>query len=172
MRFVKSALLAVCLTAILNSWIHGTGDNPLIKAPNFVLEDKEGKTFALASMSGHDVILLFFRKELKKDAIQYADELTDWFRDRKNVRILLIADMRGLPSFITKEYAVKNAFKEKTSAPLLLDWQQKVNHLYQINPSRITLIMIDQSGHIKTRIPVGDYHLSNVRLLRDQLDVR
>lgn len=139
-------------------------------APEFTLEDARGKSYALKEMKGNYVFLLFSNRNFKNENRKYAKALKDYYAEQTNVKIFMIADLRGIPFFITRSFIKERIAKENLPVPLLLDWEQKVNNLYGTDPKKINVIVTDTTGKIILWEKCGNYDQETIKILQIKLE--
>ncbi len=121
------------------------------RAPSFVLEDASGSRHALAGLKGLHVILLFGHRSVRRENQQWAEAFQARYGRTPSVRIFMIADMRGVPVFVPRSLIKDRARATRPPVPLLLDWGQKVNTLFGVDPRRIDIFVVEPSGAIALR---------------------
>lgn len=126
------------------------------RAPDFTLDDASGRTHRLKGPEGTHTLLLFGHRGLRAENRRWAQSFKDHFAKRTDVRVLMIADMRGIPFFVSRSFVQRQVAKEPRPVPLLLDWGQEVNKRYGIDRQRIEIIAVDPAGQIVLRERVED----------------
>lgn len=170
--FVCALFLAVTTASLIpvagedNSGKLTVGD-PL---PSFVLDDAYGNHYDLKAARGSYVFLLFGNRRMKDDNRRWAMALKGNYGARPDVRIFMVADMRGIPFFITKNFVREQIRKENDPVPLLLDWDQEVNNRLGIGPERIHILTCDTSGNLIMLRTYGGFSEADLGELRKELD--
>lgn len=115
-------------------------------APDFTLQDAEDHVYELTKMRGEVVVLFFGSRSLRTQNRTWAKGLKEAFPDREKLAILMVADMRGIPFFLTQSFIKGTMKRDPPPVPLLLDWGQKVNTLFGTKKDAITIVVIDAHG--------------------------
>lgn len=116
------------------------------EVPNFILQDADDNVYEPVRMKGNMVILLMGTRELRGENRQWAAALKETFATKDSVKILMVADMRGIPFFLSKEFIKGRIRSDKQPVPLLLDWDQKVNQLLGTEEGKINIFVIGSDG--------------------------
>lgn len=147
-----------------------------IKAPEFTLLDKNGKSVSLSDYLGKKVIIYFYPKDDTPGCTQQACAFRDIYNDFKDLDVIVIG--------ISKDSAESHAkFAEKYDLPfiLLADTEKKVINAYDVwvvkmmfgkktyGVSRSTYI-IDEKGNIE-HVFVKASPASNAQDILDYLRV-
>lgn len=154
----------------LNRNIYSNERDELLKvdkqAPNFVLTDVNDKYYELKDMIGNHIFILFGNRSLRDENRKWAQALKDYYSERADVKIFMVADMRNIPFFITKNFIKERISKESNPVPLLLDWEQKVNKLYNTDSENINIFVIDPNGKIILHQKSNKYSQSEFDVVR------
>src|SRR5881296_4397857 len=135
------------------------------KAPDFTLEDANGKPVSLADFKGKDVIVYFYPKDdtpgCTKEACGLRDRMTDLKKD--NVQVLGV-------SFDDGESHKKFIDKHSLNFPLLVDTEGKIADQFGArmptkNMARRVSFLIAKDGKIAhvTDNPGADVHLNEMK---------
>ncbi len=138
--------------------------------PDLVLEDAHGTDHKLTGTSDHYVFLLFGNRRMKDENRRWAIGFKNSYGARADVRIFMIADMRGIPFFITKNFIREQIRKENHPVPLLLDWDQGVNSRLGIRPERINILVGDPAGRLALRREYSGFSEPAFDALHEELD--
>ena len=123
-------------------------------APEFALKDADDKEYGLKLLLGEDkdkakvIILIMGNRKVRKQNDKWAIELDKVYGKKKEVTILMIADLRGLPFFVTEGMVKWGVKRGKIPVPILLDWGGKVSKLYKTQKGKPDLFVIDSEGKI------------------------
>jgi hypothetical protein len=131
-------------------------------APKFTLKDADDKDYSLELLLSKEdgsvdaVILIMGDRSARKQGDEWAIELDKLYGKRKEIVILMVADLRGLPFFVTEGMVKWGVKREKIPVPILLDWGGKVNQLYKTQKGKPDLFVIDSDGKVSYH-QVGSY---------------
>ena len=123
-------------------------------APKFILKDADDKEYSLERLldkekSGAKVIVLIMGdRSVRKQANKWARELDRIYGKNKEVLLLMVADLRGLPFFVTEGMVKWGTKREKLPVPIVLDWGGKVNEMYKAQKGKPDLFIIDTHGKV------------------------
>lgn len=140
------------------------------RAPDFMLEDAYGQYYELKKMKGNYVFLIFGNRHLKDENNKWARSLKEHYFGRTDFRIFMVADMRNIPFFVSKNFIKEQISKTGNPVPLLLDWEQKVNKLYGTDPKKIDIILIDPSGNVLLLQECGTFNQSEFESCLSKLE--
>lgn len=150
-RSVASAALILLFGSLAQSQDSpktGGIDSP---APAFDLEDAYGRQYASAGMRDNYVFLLFGPRKQAEAKRRWAQSVLDAFPDRNDTQVYMVADMRDVPFFITRDFVKGRIRKENFPVPLLLDWDQVAHGSFGIQPKGIEIVVIDPAGRVLLR---------------------
>ena len=131
-------------------------------APKFTLKDADDKEHGLEALLGKDkehrkvIILMMGDRKVRKEANKWAIELDRIYGKNKEVALLMVADLRGLPFFVTEGMVKWGTKRENLPVPIVLDWDGKVNKLYNTKQSKPNVFIIDKDGKVSYQ-RVGKY---------------
>lgn len=123
-------------------------------APKFTLKDAYDKEHSLELMSGKDeeskrsVILIMGNRKIREEANKWAKELHKIYEKNEEVALLMVADLRGLPFFVTEGMVKWGTKRENLPIPIVLDWGGKINQLYKAKRSKPNLYIINKEGKV------------------------
>jgi peroxiredoxin len=123
-------------------------------APKFTLKDAYDKEHSLELISGKDeenrkaVILIMGNRKVREEANKWAKELHKIYEKNEEVALLMVADLRDLPFFVTEGMVKWGTKRENLPIPIVLDWGGKVNELYKSKRSKPNLYIIDKEGKV------------------------
>jgi peroxiredoxin len=123
-------------------------------APKFTLKDAFDKEHSLELMSGKDeenrkaVILIMGNRKVREEANKWAKELHKIYERNQEVALLMVADLRNLPFFVTEGMVKWGTKRENLPIPIVLDWGGKINQLYKAKRSKPNLYIIDKEGKV------------------------
>lgn len=140
------------------------------QAPDFILTDADNKYYELKEMAGSYVFMLFGNRSLRGENRKWAQALKDYYSQRTDIKIFMIADMKNIPFFITKNFIKEKISKESNPVPLLLDWGQKVSGLYNTDSKNINIFVIDPRGRIILYQKSNKYGQSEFDVIRARLE--
>ena len=125
------------------------------QAPKFVLKDADDKEYSLDKIISKDkgdiqvLILVIGDQTTRKNGNKWAKELDKLYKDKKEISIFMIADLRGLPFYVTESMVKWGTKREKLPVPILLDWNGKINELYKTRRRESNLFLIDREYKIR-----------------------
>jgi predicted transcriptional regulator len=125
------------------------------QSPKFFLKDAADKEYNFDKIIGKGnesvqvLILIIGDQSTRKSGNQWARELDKLYKEKKEVALFMIADLRGLPFFVTESMVKWGTKKENLPIPILLDWGGKISELYKTQKGESNLFIIDQEGKIK-----------------------
>lgn len=131
-------------------------------APKFTLKDADDKEYSLELLLDKEnetvkvVILIMGDRSARKQGDEWAIELDKLYGKREEIVILMVADLRGLPFFVTEGMVKWGVKREKIPVPILLDWGGKVNQLYKTQKGKPDLFIVDSDGKVSYH-QVGPY---------------
>ena len=137
-------------------------------APKFTLKDADDKEYSLEALLDKDessIILLIGDRTVRKQANKWAIELDKIYGKEEEVIILMIADLRGLPFFVTEKMVKWGTKREKLPVPIVLDWGGKVSEQYKTQKGKSHLFIIDRDGKVSYRqaAPYSDELIKKVQ---------
>ena len=146
------------------------------KVPNFTLEGSDGKQYELEKMTGKVVVLVIGSRKLNDEEDRWFNKLFNAFEseiegEESKINIFEVADMRGIPFFITKGFVrgkVKESAKDKKFM-MLLDWDQKVNKLLGAYKDKVDIFVIGKRG-ILIHHQVVPYSEENFLTLKGKIE--
>ncbi len=124
------------------------------KAPKFVLKDADDKEYSLDQILKKEkepikvLILIIGDRSTRESGNKWVEELHKLYEKNKDIAILMIADLRGLPFFVTESIVKWGVKQEKTPATILLDWDGKVNQLYKTEKGKSNIVIVNNKGLI------------------------
>ncbi len=120
--------------------------------PEFTLKDaydKEHSFKLLLEKEEIKVVVLFMGdRKIREDANKWARELHKIYGKRKDVVLVMLADLRDLPFFVTEGMVKWGTKREKLPVTILLDWEGKVNQKYKTQKKKTDLFIIDSDGKL------------------------
>ena len=124
-------------------------------APKFTLKDADDKEHSLEKLLGKDeesrkiVILIMGDLKVRKDANKWAKELDKLYKEKKEeVALLMVADLRDLPFFVTEGMVKWGTKREKLPVTIVLDWEGKINKLYKTQKRKTDIFIVNSDGKI------------------------
>ena len=121
-------------------------------APLFTLKDAYDKEYNLKAILDKEevkaVVLMIGNRKVRGEANKWAIELDKLYGKDKRVVLIMIADLRGLPFFVTEKMVKWGVKRENLPTPILLDWKGKVNQKYKTQKDKNNLYIIDGDGKI------------------------
>lgn len=131
------------------------------KAPKFILKDADDKEYSLDQFLKREkdpikvLILIIGDRSTRESGNKWASEFNKLYEKNKDIAMLMIADLRGLPFFVTEGLVKWGVKQEKTPVTILLDWDGKVNQLYKTEKGKSNIVIINSKGIISM------YHKEN-----------
>ena len=123
-----------------------------MEAPDFALQDAEDKDYKLKEMKGKVVILIMGNRKTRKETDKWAEAIKKDYPKPEDLKIFMIADMRGVPWFIPKGFIKGWLKRDKPPATLLLDWSGKTHIVYKTQKKKPDVFIISKAGTIAYRI--------------------
>jgi hypothetical protein len=161
-RFIYLITLIIFLTLLLPFVAFSEKDESLKigdQSPKFTLKDADDKEYSLDTILKKDIkkdkdplqilILVIGDPSTRKNGNKWAKELDKLYKEKKEVSIFMIADLRGLPFFATESMVKWGTKRENLPVTILLDWGGKVSELYKTQRGESNLFIIDRDGKVK-----------------------
>jgi peroxiredoxin len=123
-------------------------------APKFILKDADDKEYSLELLLDKEkgkakvIILIMGDRKARKQGDEWAIELDKIYGKKEEVAILMVADLRGLPFFVTEGMVKWGVKREKIPVPILLDWDGKVNKMYKAQKGKPDLFIVNSDGKV------------------------
>lgn len=122
-------------------------------APKFTLKDADDKEYSLEKIliekKNLKVILLIMGDhKVRKEGNKWAIELHKIYGKNEDIVMLMVADLRDLPFYVTEGMVKWGTKREKLPVTILLDWGGKVNEEYKAHRSKPNLFMIGKNGKV------------------------
>lgn len=121
---------------------------PGVQAPDFALKDADDNPYTLSEMRGKIVILLFGTRDARKEGDKVMLAIDRDYGRHEGINFFLIADLRGLPFFVTEGMVKWGVRREKIPFTTLLDWDGKVAQKYDATKGLPSSFIIDRQGKI------------------------
>lgn len=143
-------------------------------APEFILKDADDKEYNSKLLLGDDegstkvMVLVMGDRKARKEANKWAIELNRIYGKKENVVLLMIADLRGLPFFVTEGMVKWGTKRENLPIAILLDWEGKISKMYKTQKGKVDLFAVDSDGKVAYHY-AGDYSEGAVKKLRTKL---
>jgi predicted transcriptional regulator len=143
-------------------------------APKFALKDPDDNVYSLDSIIGKSktsaqaLILIIGNRHTRENGNKWLKELDKLYHEQNNVEIFMVADLRGMPFFVTETLVKWGIKRERLPRPVLLDWEGKVNDLYKTDPGKSNMFLIDNTGKIKY-IFVGKFNKDELETLNAKI---
>jgi len=144
------------------------------QAPKFILKDADDKEHRFDKILAKDkgdaqiLILVIGDPKTRKSGNSWAKELDKLYKEKKEISIYMIADLRGLPFFATESMVKWGTKREKLPVPILLDWDGKISELYKTQRGESNLFIIDKDGKIRHYF-AGQYKSENLKNLQAKI---
>ena len=107
-------------------------------------------------------------RKVRGEANKWAIELDKIYGKNKKVVLLMIADLRGLPFFVTEGMVKWGTKKEKLPVAILLDWKGKISEKYKKQKGKVDLFVVDGDGKVAYH-HVGVHSEEAIKELRTKL---
>ena len=117
---------------------------PGTQAPDFTLQDADDRSYTLSEMSDKIIILIFGTRDARKEGDKWMLAIDEDYGQFKEVNCYLIADLRGLPFFVTEGMVKFGVKREKIPFTTLLDWEGKIAQKYDTKKGLPNLFVIRQ----------------------------
>jgi len=121
---------------------------PGIQAPDFTLKDADENSYSLSEMRGKTIVLLIGTREAQKEGDKWILAIDKDYKQYQNLTYYLIADLRGLPFFVTKGMVKWGVRRENLPFKTLLDWDGKTAERYKAKKGLPNLFIIDRNGKL------------------------
>lgn len=154
MLFKKFSLLLFTIILVFFLMASDEGLKVGDKAPKFLLKDADDKEFSLDQILRKEkepikvLILIIGDRSTRESGNKWAAEFHKLYEKNKDIVILMIADLRGLPFFVTEGIVKWGVKHEKTPVTILLDWDGKVNQLYRTERGKSNIVIVNDKGLI------------------------
>jgi predicted transcriptional regulator len=117
---------------------------PGFRAPDFCLQDQQGRDFTLSSQRGRILVLLAGDRAGSEQNRAWGSAIAK--RYGQAITIIGIADTRGVPFFLKDR--VRKSF-DKEPVRMLLDWEGTAFDTYAFLPGTANIVVIDGNGVIR-----------------------
>ncbi len=149
-------LLAVAIILTSSALVWGKEDEKGLKvgdsAPEFTLKDAYDKEHSFKLLLDKEetkiAVLLMGNRKARKDANKWARELHKIYGKQNDVVLLMLADLRDLPFFVTEGMIKWGTKREKLPVTILLDWEGKVNQKYKTQKNKTDLFIVGSDGKV------------------------
>ncbi len=149
-------LLTVAIIITSSTLVWGKEDEKGLKvgelAPEFTLKDAYDKEYSFKLLLDEEetkiTILLMGDRKVREDANKWAKELHKIYGKKKEVVMLMLADLRNLPFFVTEGMVKWGTKREKLPVTILLDWEGKVNQKYKTQKKKTDLFIVGGDGKV------------------------
>ena len=122
------------------------------EAPMFTLKDADDKEYSLESLLSAEgvkgAVLMIGDRKVREDANKWARKLHEIYGENKQVVLLMIADLRDLPFFVTEGMVKWGTKREKLPVAILLDWEGKVTQMYKAQKKKPNLFILSSDGKV------------------------
>ena len=123
-------------------------------APDFHLKDQFNNEFRLSDVAGETVLIVCGDREGSKYMNPWGIAVRQKYPSGKSapVRIVSIANLRGVPAFIrplVKQTFLKPGPDSKPTPPVLLDWEGQFARLYGFQSQLANVYLIDRTGVLR-----------------------
>lgn len=150
------------------------------KMPNFKLEGTDDKEHELEKMKGKVVVLIMGTRKLDKENDRWLHALGAAFKEKiekenSEIKVFVVADMRGIPRFLPKSTVRRLAkkFMKDEKLPFtkiaLFDWKQKINKLLGADKDKVDIFVVDKKG-ILAHHQVVPYSEENFSVLKSKIE--
>lgn len=140
-KFVTILFLIIC------SFAFGIIE-PGRRAPDFTLKDADDKSYILSEMRDKIVVLLIGTQKSRKEGDKWIFAIEEDYGQYKDIECYLIADLRGLPFFVTESMVKWGVRREDLPFKTLLDWDGNTAQKYEVQRGLPNLFIIDKQGKI------------------------
>ena len=117
--------------------------------PEFTLKDANDKEYSFKLMLEKEevkvAVVFMGDRKVREDANKWARELHKIYGKRKDVVLVMLADLRDLPFFVTEGMVKWGTKREKLPVTILLDWEGKVNQKYKTQKKKTDLFIIGKN---------------------------
>ena len=121
-------------------------------APEFILKDAYDKEHNFKLLLEKEevkiAVLLMGDQHVRKDANKWAIELHKVYGKKKEVLMLMLADLRDIPFFATEGMIKWGTKRENLPVTILLDWEGKVNQKYNTQKKKTDLFIVGSDGKV------------------------
>jgi hypothetical protein len=121
-------------------------------APIFTLKDAYDKEHNLKLLLDNEdvkaIVLIMGDRKVRKDGNKWARELHKLYGKKKEIALIMIADLRDLPFFANEGMVKWGTKREKLPIPILMDWKGEVNQIYKTQKKKVDLFIINSDDKI------------------------
>jgi len=169
--------LSIILIFFILSSIAFSADDELKvgdQSPKFTLKNADDKEYSLEVLLKKDkatrkVLILIMGDHTTRDSgNKWAMELHKVHGKDERVKASMIADLRGLPFYVTERMVKWGVKREKTPILILLDWHGKVNQLYKTERGKPNIFIIGDQGKI-LYIYKGEYSAKVFNIIKAKI---
>ncbi len=142
--------------------------------PKFILKDADDNEYSLEKIIGKEkkelklLVLVIGDQTTRKNGNAWAKEFDKLYKDKKEIEILMIADLRGLPFFVTESMVKWGTKRENLPVPILLDWKGKISEKYKTKKGESNIFVVDKEGKIRHYL-FGEYSPKKLKELQSKL---
>lgn len=141
--------------------------------PSFNLKDANDNEYNLDNLVKNDkkkvVILIIGDRTTRESGNKWGIELHKLYGDQKDIAILMIADLRGLPFFATESVVKWGVKREKLPIKILLDWEGKVSQAYKTKRGESNIFVIDK-GKKLIHLCQGLFTEDKFKAIKEKID--
>lgn len=121
---------------------------PGVQSPDFRLKDADDKSYTLSEMKDKIVILLIGTRGVRKEGDKWMFAIDEDYGQHEDINCYLIADLRGLPFFVTKGMVKWGVKREEMPFRTLLDRDGKIARKFDTRKDLPNLFVIDRQGEV------------------------
>lgn len=172
MRYVRFVIILLLIA------LHGLADQgQALKlgepVPSFVLKDADDNEYSLDKLIKDEnkkvVILIIGDRTTRESGNKWGIELHKIYGNQKDITILMIADLRGLPFFATEAVVKWGVKREKLPIKILLDWDGKVSQSYKTKRGESNIFVINKDKKL-VHVCQGVFTEEKSKALKEKVD--
>jgi len=139
-------------------------------APKFILKDPEDKEYSLELLLKNKKILVLMLGDpkVRKECNEWGNGLHEVYGKREDIVLLMIADLRGLPFFVTESMVKWGTKKESLPVTILLDWKGKISEKLKAYRSKPNIFILDSEGKVLFH-QFGPFSADLVKKIQDKV---
>ena len=149
--FKKIMVLLYAVLIMVSYAVARDKDEESLKIGTPVPDDKE---YSLDVLIGKEeehkrvLILVMGDRKVREDANKWAKELHKLHGKNEDIAMLMVADLRDLPFFVTEKLVKWGTKRDKLPVTIVLDWKGKVNAQYKTSQKKTDIFIVDRNGKL------------------------
>ena len=118
------------------------------KAPEFDLKDNADNELKSANVRGKVVVLVYATRGSAETVDAWHFSLKETHKENENVVIVSVANLIGVPSFITEEMMEMMLAKDHKT-PVFMDWEGKLADALGVSSAKQGIVILDKRLIVK-----------------------